>query len=104
MGQWFYYRLRFLDEDGMPSWSEWISAAPEDGAGGPRPQVQYEPNEAMLVVPAEGPKAAWIVDSSGRKVSSLQRVEGQNLLPALKPGLYFIRFPFGLKGVKVVIR
>jgi hypothetical protein len=58
----------------------------------------------MLVVPAEGPKAAWIVDSSGRKVSSLQRVEGQNLLPALKPGLYFIRFPFGLKGVKVVIR
>lgn len=104
MGQWFYYRLRFLDEDGMPSWSEWISAAPEDDADGPRPQVQYGPNEAVLVVPAEGPKAAWIVDSSGRKVSSLQLVEGQNLLPALKPGLYFIRFPFGLKGVKVVIR
>ncbi|MEM9928183.1 MAG: ThuA domain-containing protein [Bacteroidota bacterium] len=90
---WYYYRLRFLDEDGLPSWSEWMAVELKEEEGA-RPQVQYGVEGARLVIPRGGPAQAIVYDLNGRIVASLQLSPGANMLPAPQPGLYLIRFPF----------
>lgn len=101
---WFYYRLRFVDEDGLATWSEWLAAAPfkEDAGGGA--QVQYGAEGAVLVVPADGPTQAFITDASGRTVGGLQLTPGQNLLPKGPAGVYVIRFPFRVTALRYMVR
>ncbi|MEO0734111.1 MAG: ThuA domain-containing protein [Bacteroidota bacterium] len=99
----FYYRLRFLDVAGLPSWSPWLTARPT-GTPGARPQVQYGDREAVLFLPAGGPSTVLIFDASGRRVSALPVTEGRNVLPQLKPGVYFLRFPFQQQTLRYVVR
>ncbi len=102
-GEWFYYRLRFLDTDGLPTWSAWLAAAPLQDPGA-RPQVQYQAEGAVLVRPAGGPTQAIVYDVAGRVLATLELQEGANPLPAPTPGMYFIRFPFLPQGLKYTVR
>ncbi|WP_020569669.1 ThuA domain-containing protein [Neolewinella persica] len=102
--EWFYYRLRFFDADGLPNWSAWMAAAPSTEFSEAGPQVQYGVEGAVLVVPAGGPSQAIIYDASGKTIGAFDLVEGQNPLPGTETGIYVIRFPFQLTGLKYTIR
>ncbi|MFK8163647.1 MAG: ThuA domain-containing protein [Lewinella sp.] len=102
--EWFYYRLRFFDADGLPSWSAWLAAAPAVELSDAGPQVQYGVEGAVLVVPAGGPSQAIVYDATGKTIGALNLVEGQNLLPGRKAGIYLIRFPFLSGGLKYTVR
>lgn len=56
------------------------------------------------MVPAGGPTQAIIYDAAGRSVGTPELTEGCNRLPANRPGVYLIRFPFQPSGLQCLVR
>ena len=98
----FYYRLRLYDYEGVPTWSPWLTAV-----GGPNlgVQVRYDGTEPFLFVPpATEVTTAYVVDAGGRNVGALDVREGRNVLPELRPGVYFVRLPFSKVALRFLVR
>ena len=95
----YHYRLHFTDAAGAVTRSPWLVASARDDD---RVTVRYADGVPGLYVPSGGPSEAWLVDAAGRTVGTLQLVAGYNELPAVGPGVYFVRFPFRAESLRFV--